>query len=151
MKTCSAGTVMATITKLIPKKVDLRVKRKTKTSQNNKHLWWFVLYGTESDLIYLESEWEKVQNHTLWTLHNCLMTPKVSQPMASTTTTLVTTPAEQVMGEPTQTHQETPTDHVDETLTMITDDPPSTTIPPTPHSHHSFCLSPATQEPPPQN
>ena len=26
----------------------------------------------ERDLIYLESEWEKAQNHTLWTLHNCL-------------------------------------------------------------------------------
>ena len=83
MKTCSPGAILATITKLISKKVDLRVKRKTKKTQKNKLLWWFVIHGTENDLIFLDSEWEKVQNHTLWTLHNCLMTPTVSQPSVS--------------------------------------------------------------------
>ena len=83
MKTSSAGAILAAITKLISKKVDLRVKRKTKKSHNNKLLWWYVIHGAENDLIFLESEWEKIQNHTLWTLHNCHMTPKMPQPSTS--------------------------------------------------------------------
>ena len=83
MKTSSAGAILAAITKLISKKVDLRVKCKTKKSKNNKLLWWYVIHGAENDLIFLESEWEKIQNHTLWTLHKCLLTPKMPQPSTS--------------------------------------------------------------------
>ena len=71
--TCSAGAVTATISKLVPTKLQLGTQRKTKTSSRNKVVWWFVVHGTESDLVTLERDWEKVQVRTLWSLENCYM------------------------------------------------------------------------------
>ena len=71
--TCSAGAVAATISKLVPTKLQLRIRRKTKASIRNKVVWWFVVHGTESDLVILERDWEKVQMQTLWSLENCYM------------------------------------------------------------------------------
>ena len=73
MPTYSAGAVAATISKLIPNNLQLRVRRKTKTAASNKVLWWFIVHGAESDLIILEQNWEKVQIQTLWSLQNCYM------------------------------------------------------------------------------
>ena len=78
--TCSAGAISATIAKLIPQKLELRVKRKFKKLQNNKPLWWFVIHGTENELAILEKEWGKVHNHTPWTLHECYMLQSASMP-----------------------------------------------------------------------
>ena len=52
--TCSAGAVAATISKFVPSKLKLRVRRKTKTLSSNKAMWWFVVHGEESDLNVLE-------------------------------------------------------------------------------------------------
>ena len=71
--TCSAGAIVATISKLIPNNLQLRVRRKTKMAGSNKVLWWFVVHGAESDLITLEQNWEKVQTQTCWSLQNCYM------------------------------------------------------------------------------
>ena len=72
MPTCSARAVATTIAKLVPTKLDLQVKRKTKRL-TNKTIWWFVVHGSEGDLTLLEQDWEKVQCQTLWSLQNCFM------------------------------------------------------------------------------
>ena len=72
MPTCSARAVATTISKIIPAKLDLQVKRKTKRLAN-KTIWWFVLHGSEGDLSLLDRDWEKVQHQTLWSLQNCFM------------------------------------------------------------------------------
>ena len=72
MPTCSARAVASTISKIIPAKLDLQVKRKTKRLAN-KTIRWFVLHGSESDLSLLDHDWEKVQNQMLWSLQNCYM------------------------------------------------------------------------------
>ena len=59
--TYSADAVAATISKLVPTKLKLRIRCKTKTSSRNQVVWWFVVHGAESDLITLEWDWEKVQ------------------------------------------------------------------------------------------
>lgn len=75
---------MATISKLIPNNLQLRVRRKTKTAASNKVLWWFVVHGAESDLITLEQNWEKVQTQTLWSLQNCYMPSQTNISPATT-------------------------------------------------------------------
>ena len=81
--TCSAKAIASTISKLVPTKLDLRVKRKTKSILNNsKTVWWFVVHGSESDLIILDREWDKVHQHTLWSLQNCYMSPNGTLPSA---------------------------------------------------------------------
>ena len=67
MPTCSARAVATTIGKLLPMKLDLQVKQKTKRLAN-KTIWWFVVHGSETDLTQLERDWEKVQHQTLWSL-----------------------------------------------------------------------------------
>ena len=75
LPTCSAKAIATTISKVIPTKLDLRVKRKTKNITNNsKTVWWFVVHGSESDLTILEHDWDKVYQQTLWSLQNCYMT-----------------------------------------------------------------------------
>ena len=71
--TCSAGAVAATISKLVPTKLQLRIRRKTRNLNGNKVVWWFVVHGVESDLDILERDWEKVKVQTLWSLENCYM------------------------------------------------------------------------------
>ena len=44
--TCSAGAV-ATISKLVPTKLELRIRRKTRNLNGNKVVWWFVVHGVE--------------------------------------------------------------------------------------------------------
>ena len=54
LQTCSAKATATTISKVIPTKLDLRVKRKTKNIANNSTtVWWFVVHGSESDLTIL--------------------------------------------------------------------------------------------------
>ena len=61
MKACSPGAITATISRLVPETLELRIKRKTKQLANNKTIWWFVVHGTERDLVVLEQGWKKVQ------------------------------------------------------------------------------------------
>jgi hypothetical protein len=72
LKTCSPGAVSATISKLIPTRVALKIKRKTKRL-GNKTVWWFVVHGSEKDLTMVEQAWDKVQSQTLWTIQDCYM------------------------------------------------------------------------------
>ena len=72
MPTCTARAVATTISKTIPAKLDMQVKRKTKRLAN-KTIWWFFLHGNEGDLSLLDRDWEKVQHQTLWSLQNCYM------------------------------------------------------------------------------
>ena len=72
LPTCSAKAIATTISKVVPTKLDLRVKRKTKNIANNsKTVWWFVVHGSESDLTILEHDWDKVHQQTLWSLQDC--------------------------------------------------------------------------------
>lgn len=81
VSTCSAKAVASTISKLIPAKLDLQVKRKTKNIANDsKTVWWFVVYGSESDLTILKRDWDKVHQQTLWSLQNCYMSPNNTLP-----------------------------------------------------------------------
>ena len=75
MRACSPGTIAATISRLVPDKLELRIKRKTKQLANSKSVWWFVIHGAESDLVLLEQRWENIQNQTSWALQHCLMSP----------------------------------------------------------------------------
>ena len=84
MPTCSAGAVAATISKLITNNLQLRVRRKTKLVASNKVLWWFVVHGTESDLVTLEQHWDSVQTQTLWSLQNCYMSSQTNTSLATT-------------------------------------------------------------------
>ena len=69
LPTCSAKDIATTISKVVPTKLDLRVKRKTKNiAKNSKTVWWFVVHGSESDLTILEHDWDKVHQQTLWSL-----------------------------------------------------------------------------------
>ena len=77
MPTCSARAVATTIAKLIPAKLDLQVKRKTKRLAG-KTIRWFVVHGSEDDLILLERDWERVQQQTLWSLQNCFMSLNIT-------------------------------------------------------------------------
>ena len=72
MPTCSARAVATTIVKLVPAKLNLQVKHKTKRL-TSKTIWWFVVHGSEGDLTLLEQEWEKVHHQTPWSLQNCFM------------------------------------------------------------------------------
>ena len=81
MRACSPGAILATISRLVPVRLELRIKRKTKLLASGKTVWWYVIHGTESDLVLLEQGWEKIQNQTSWTLQHCLMsstTPNTS-------------------------------------------------------------------------
>ena len=86
LPTCSAGAIAATISKLVPAKLQLRIRRKTKMLANNKVLWWFIVHGAESDLVVLERDWDKVQVQTLWSLQNCYMPSNTAQPENNTST-----------------------------------------------------------------
>ena len=75
LKVCSPAAVSSTILKLLPSgsTMELNIRRKTKLL-GSKSIWWFVIHGsTESNLIVLEKEWEKVEIQTSWTLEPCLM------------------------------------------------------------------------------
>ena len=78
MRACSPGAITAIISRLVSERLELRIKRKTKQLANNKTIWWFVVHGTERDLVLLEQGWEKVKTQTSWTLEHCLMSPNVS-------------------------------------------------------------------------
>lgn len=78
VQSCSAGAIVATISRLIPTKVNIQVRRKTKTLANNKSVWWFVVHGAEGDLTILEQEWDRVRDQTLWSLQNCYMSPNTT-------------------------------------------------------------------------
>ena len=96
LQTCSANAVASTISKLIPTKLNLRVKRKTKSTANNKAVWWFVVHGSESDLVILERDWDKVHQQTLWSLQSCYMSPdslNANPESASATNSLSPTPS----------------------------------------------------------
>ena len=84
--TCSAGAIAATISKLVPTKLQLRIRRKTKMLSNNKAVWRFIVHGEESDLHILEHDWDKVKVQTLWSLENCYMSPNAAQPESHTST-----------------------------------------------------------------
>ena len=87
--TCSAKAVALTISKLIPTKLDLRVKRKTKSMPNNaKSVWWFVVHGTEYDLTILERDWDKIHQQTLWSLQSCYMSPSSVLPNTENVSTI---------------------------------------------------------------
>ena len=73
LPTCSAKAIATTISKVVPTKLDLRVKRKTKNIANLKTVWWFVVHGSESDLTILEHDWDNVHQQTLWSLQDCYM------------------------------------------------------------------------------
>ena len=90
----------STISKLVPTKLDLKVKRKTKSIANSsKSVRWFVLHGSESDLTILEHNWDKVHQQTLWSLQNCYM-PKNS---ALSNEDSVNTPAANSLPHPSPT------------------------------------------------
>jgi hypothetical protein len=85
LPTCTTKALAATISKLAaPTELNLRFKRKTKSSSsNNKPIWWFVVHGSENDLATLEEIWNKVEDHTLWQLQNCYMSqdpPNINDP-----------------------------------------------------------------------
>ena len=81
--TCSAKAIASTVSKPVPTKHNLLVKRKTKSILNNsKTVWWFVVHGSESDLIILDRDWDKVHQHTLWSLQNCYMSTNGTLPSA---------------------------------------------------------------------
>ena len=87
--TCSAKAVALTISKLIPTKLDLRVKRKTKSMPNNaKSVWWFVVHGTEDDLTILERDWDKIHQQTLWSLQSYYMSPSSVLPNTENVSTI---------------------------------------------------------------
>lgn len=78
--TCSSRAVSTTISKLVNAELQLQVRRKTRLRTNNKTVWWFVIRGTENELMLLEQEWDKVQNQTLWTLEYCYIPSNNTQP-----------------------------------------------------------------------
>ena len=84
--TCSAGAIAATISKLVPTKLQLRIRRKMKMLSNNKAVWWFIVHGEESDLHILEHDWDKVKVQTLWSLESCYMSSNAAQPESHTST-----------------------------------------------------------------
>ena len=78
--TCSAGAIATTISKLVPTKLQLRIRRKMKMLSNNKVVWWFIVHGEElSDLSILERDWDKVEVQTLWSLESCYMSSNAAQ------------------------------------------------------------------------
>ena len=73
MKSCSSAVILGSIDKLTSMKAKLHVRRKSKELSNKKSVWWFIVHGQESVLRVLDSEWEKVQAQTGWTLEQCYM------------------------------------------------------------------------------
>ena len=77
-KLCTPAAIQSAITKLTSIKASIRVKRKTKVIPGNKTMWWFVVHGQESVLSALDTEWEKVQLQTKWSLERCFMPSSVT-------------------------------------------------------------------------
>ena len=65
--------VLGTIHKLSEVKENLQIKRKFKKLTGNKTLWWFVVHCQEEILCKLDTNWEKVNLQTGWTLQKCYM------------------------------------------------------------------------------
>ena len=78
MKNCTTTAITGAIFKLTSVRSSLRVKRKDKALRNNKSAWWFVIHGQEADLNALETQWEKVQLQTGWSLQPCYMSKDLS-------------------------------------------------------------------------
>ena len=114
LPTCSAKAIATTISKLVPAKLDLRVKCKTKKLANSgKTIWWFVVHGTEGDLTTLEQDWDKVQHQTLWSLQHCFMSSNNSSEVHLTTSASTNSlpnpmiPSSEQRGSPTLTVNKT--------------------------------------------
>ena len=62
--------------------VQLKIRRKTKTLPNNRHVWWFVLHDDEESLKKLENSWGHIQLQTDWKIEPCYMpaTPTENMP-----------------------------------------------------------------------
>ena len=98
LKACSQATILSTISKLLPtvSKLNLTIKRKTR-ELGPKSIWWFVIRGSESDLIVLENEWERVKFQTSWLLEPCVMpdtTPPQEASSAVTPNSLTASPVD---------------------------------------------------------
>lgn len=122
MPTCSARAVATTIAKLIPAKLDLQVKRKTKKLAS-KTIWWFVVHGSEGDLTLLERDWERVQQHTLWSLQNYFMSPNSNVSHSMQTSALPPSQETTLPSAGSPTPSSAPLDHGSSTPSPILSDP----------------------------
>ena len=84
LKSASAYAVKNTLVKLstCSDANKLQVKRKYKTLQNGKCMWWFVIHHKEEVMQALEAEWESLKLQTGWCLERC-MKPVGLSPAAS--------------------------------------------------------------------
>ena len=71
LKSSPTTAVASVLKKCTTVGTKLTVKRKFKTSDAGKMKWWFLVKGTEGDLVKLEGEWPKVKLQTSWKLEDC--------------------------------------------------------------------------------
>ena len=63
--------MQAVITKFVAA-TSLSFKRKTICDRSGRlRRWWFIIHGSEVDLLSLESKWDLVKLHTNWKLERC--------------------------------------------------------------------------------
>lgn len=102
LKSATCSTVKNTIAKLsrVKNVNQVRVKRKYKSSQSGKDVWWFVLQADETSILQsLEAGWETVSLQTGWHLEPCTRPVSVANTL-STCTAVVTDHAENIPNTP---------------------------------------------------
>ena len=91
LKSATHSTVKNTIAKLSPVKNvnQVRVKRKHKSSQSGKDVWWFVLQADETSILQpLEAGWEAISLQTGWHLEPCTRPVSADNTLSACTATI---------------------------------------------------------------